>query len=275
MTTYSTINRNQQSPLSNTDLMRLAPSIFATEAYGEMSDRYTFIPTIQVVDKLRNEGFQPFSAIQSRTRIQGKAGFTKHVIRFRDTRNGNAPATRHLGQIYPEVILTNSHDGGSTYNLEAGLFRLVCLNGMTVSEGGMDMMKVRHTGTSDGIIEASYSIVDQFPRVLDSVERFQSLALTSGQQNAFATAALELRYDEKAPVTPEQILKPKRRDDAGSNLWNTFNVVQEHLTQGGARGYDVATARRVKVRAVNGIGENSRLNRALWTLADKMRELVG
>jgi len=261
--------------MSNNELMRVAPSIFATEAYGEMSQKYTFIPTIDVVEKLKAEGFQPFAALESRTRIQEKRGFTKHVIRFRDTRNGTAPAIRSLGQIFPEVILTNSHDGGSTYNLEAGLFRLVCLNGMTVAEGGMDMIKVRHTGSSDGVIDASYSIVEQFPRVLASVETFSQIRLNAGQQTAFAAAALDLKYDQgTAPIRPDQLIKAVRSEDRDPTLWNTFNSVQEKMLNGGVRGYDATAGRRVKTRAVNGISENSRLNRALWTLADKMRELV-
>jgi hypothetical protein len=115
--------------------MRVAPSIFAAQAYSGMSARYAFIPTITVVEKMRSEGFLPVAAMQSRTRIEGKQDFTKHLIRFRDVRNGDAPAIRTLGEVYPELVLTNSHDGASAYKLDAGLFRLVCTNGMVVSDG--------------------------------------------------------------------------------------------------------------------------------------------
>jgi hypothetical protein len=240
-----------------------------------MSDRYTFIPTIQIVEKMRSEGFMPVAAIQSRTRIEGKQDFTKHLLRFRDMRNGEAPAIRTLGEVYPELVLTNSHDGASAYKLDAGLFRLVCLNGMVVSDGTVSQMNVRHTGSADGIIEASYTIVEEFPKVLDSVNEFGMLRLNAPQQRAFARAALDLRYDAgEAPVTAEQIVRPRRSADADATLWNTFNTVQENLVEGGLRGRNAQTSRRLRTRPVNGISENTRLNKALWTLTEEMCKLV-
>ena len=157
-----------EQPMTNDQLRAAAPSIFAMQPWHAMSDRYTFIPTSAVVDRMREEGFQPVAAMQSRTRIAGKGEFTKHVVRFRDMRAGSAPATRALGVVYPELVLTNSHDGASAYKLDAGLFRLVCTNGMVVSDGEFAQINVRHSGSADGIIEASYQVVEQFPKVIDS-----------------------------------------------------------------------------------------------------------
>ncbi|MBV8275090.1 MAG: DUF932 domain-containing protein, partial [Verrucomicrobia bacterium] len=36
-------------------------------------------------------------------------------------------------QVRPEVVLVNSHDKSSAYQLHCGLFRLVCTNGMVIS----------------------------------------------------------------------------------------------------------------------------------------------
>jgi hypothetical protein len=269
------MNLNTMNPMSNADLMAVAPSIFASQPWEKMSDRYTFIPTIQIVEKMRSEGFAPFSAIQSRTRVPGKGDFTKHLIRFRDMRNGDAPAIRTLGTVYPELVLTNSHDGASAYKIDAGLLRLVCLNGMVVSDSSVSQVNVRHSGSADGIIDASYQVVEQFPKVLESVEAFSQLRLSAPQREAFATAALQLRYDDgETPITPVQVMQPRRRDDADPTLWNTFNTVQEHLVNGGVRGRNPETGRRARTRAVQGISENTRLNKALWTLTEEMRKLV-
>jgi hypothetical protein len=263
------------SPLSNEQLAHVAPSIFAIQPWEKMSERYTFIPTIQIVDRMRAEGFQPVAAMQSRTRIEGKQDFTKHLIRFRDMRNGDAPAIRTLGEIYPELVLTNSHDGASAYKLDAGLFRLVCLNGMTVSAGNVSQINVRHSGGADGIIDASYQIVEDFPKVLESVERFSQLRLSAPQQTAFANAALSLRYDEnEAPINAADIIRPRRREDVDPTLWNTLNAAQESLVRGGLRGRNPETRRRRRTRAVTGIGENTRLNKALWALAEEMAKLA-
>jgi len=265
-----------EQPMTNDQLRAAAPSIFAMQPWHAMSDRYTFIPTSAVVDRMREEGFQPVAAMQSRTRIAGKGEFTKHVVRFRDMRAGSAPATRALGVVYPELVLTNSHDGASAYKLDAGLFRLVCTNGMVVSDGEFAQINVRHSGSADGIIEASYQVVEQFPKVIDSAARFQQLRLTAPEQTAYATAALALRYDEgTAPVAAEQLVRARRSEDAEGTLWNSFNRAQEHLVNGGLRGRNAETRRRVTVRPVTGISENTRLNKALWTLTQEMAKLKG
>ena len=274
MSTHTT-GLSRGNHLTNDQIMRNAPSVFATQPWDRMSARYAFIPTIQVVEKMRTEGFVPVAATQSRTRIAGKQDFTKHMIRFRDIRHGEAPAIRTLGEIYPELVLTNSHDGASAYKLDAGLFRLVCLNGMVVSDGTVSQINVRHSGSVDGIINATYSIVEEFPKVLESVEQFSQLRLNEGQRTAFATAALELRYDVgDAPITPAQVIRTRRTADAGTTLWNTFNAAQENLVTGGLRGHNNETHRRLTTRPVAGISENSRLNKALWTLTEEMRKLV-
>jgi hypothetical protein len=271
------------SPLNNEQLRAIAPSIFATEPWHQMSDKYRFIPTIEVVENMRREGFLPVSAVQSRTRVAGKRDFTRHQIRFQDFRHGNLPAVKTLGALYPQVVITNAHDGASAYALDGGLFRLACLNGMMVSDAVLASMRVKHQGNIGDVISISHEIVEQFPRVLDSVERFQALRLEAPEQKAFATAALALRYDDAAPVTPEVVLQPRRRDDMDPTLWNTFNRVQEALVGGGDRYRTPAQprtpetayrpARRMRTRPVEGISENTRLNKALWTLAEEMRKL--
>lgn len=83
-TKFGNVTRiNQDKPLTNDQLIRVAPSIFAVDKHVSRSQRYAYIPTIQVVEGLRSEGFMPFFACQSKSRIEGKSEFTKHMIRFR------------------------------------------------------------------------------------------------------------------------------------------------------------------------------------------------
>ena len=110
---------DMHEPLTNEQLYRFAPSIFAQEKHGSRSDKYTYIPTIEVVNGLRKEGFQPFWAVQSRSRDENKRNFTKHMIRLR---HENQIADREVC----EIVLINSHDGTSSYQMMCGIFRLVC-----------------------------------------------------------------------------------------------------------------------------------------------------
>lgn len=113
----------QERPLTNDELVKVVPSVFSEEKHNSRSDRYTYIPTITLLDKLREEGFQPFFACQSRVRDEDKRGHTKHMVRLR--REG-----ANKGTEVPEIILLNSHDGSSSYQMIPGMFRFVCTNGL-------------------------------------------------------------------------------------------------------------------------------------------------
>jgi len=62
---------------------RAAPSVFAEMPWAGTSAKYRFFPTVHVVEGLMQQGFLPVRAQQSRTRIEGKGDFTKHLLRFR------------------------------------------------------------------------------------------------------------------------------------------------------------------------------------------------
>ena len=118
-------------PLSEDQMRAVAPSVFAEGKHQSRSERYTYIPTIEVLRGLGREGFQPFMVAQSRSRVEGKADFAKHMIRLRHAAQVNAKGEAN------EIILINSHDGASSYQMLAGMFRFVCCNGMvcgTVTE---------------------------------------------------------------------------------------------------------------------------------------------
>lgn len=59
-------------PLSDEQIYRVAPSIYAEAKHQSRSERYTYIPTGEVLGALRKEGFQPFMVCQTRVRDTGK-----------------------------------------------------------------------------------------------------------------------------------------------------------------------------------------------------------
>lgn len=251
-------------PLTNDQIARYAPSVLAEEAHESRGERYAFIPTIHVLEGLRKEGFQPFEVRQTKCRDEGKRDFTKHLIRLR-----HADAITSQGEV-PEIVLLNSHDGTSSYQLLAGLFRFVCQNGLIAGDICNDI-RVRHSGrVVDDVIEGSYRVLDNIRLVQDRVEQYRAIDLAPEEQNAFAQSAALLRWDEdKVPVDAERILAVRRWEDRKTDLWTTFNRAQENLLNGGLRGR-TTTGKRTTTRAVGGVNENVRLNKALWTLADSL-----
>ncbi len=257
-------------PLTDDEIRGVAPSIFAMEKHVSRSERYTYIPTIDILQGLRKEGFSPFMVCQSRARDIAKREHTKHMVRLRH-------ASQINGAEANEVVLLNSHDGTSAYQMLAGVFRFVCSNGMVWGDTLSDI-RVRHSGNVvDNVIDGACRVVEDFELLDAQVGAMKTLTLNDGEQAAFARAALALRYDTTAapaPVTERQLLEPKRREDAGADLWTTFNRVQEHMLGGGLRGRS-ATGARTVTRQVSAIDQSIKLNRSLWVLAEEMRRLKG
>lgn len=268
--------------LSLDEMRARLPAIFADAAHSSRSDRYVYISTHDTVSALMSNGFVPVEARVSRTRDEDRRGFTKHMIRLRS--RGDA-AERRVGDTSFEVILRNAHDGTGSYQFMAGLFRLICLNGMVASEGTLEDVRVRHSGNREKqlaqVIEGAYTVLDQAPKVLEAPKRWSQIQLAPPEREAFAEAAHHLRFADaegevKTAIKPEQLLQTRRSEDQSSSLWTTFNVVQENAIRGGlsAWGRDAQNRlRRSTSREVKGIDQDVKLNRALWTLATKMAEL--
>lgn len=272
--------------LTDADLQHYAPSVFtATRNHDTTSDRYTHIPTLAVIDGLRKEGFVPVKAMQCKVRSAHKRDYTKHMLRFRHV---NANPTNTQGGLVPEIVLVNSHDGLSSYQLMAGIFRIVCANGLVAGDM-YDAIKVRHKGDIvHNVIEASYSIVEQTSRMLQAGEQMGAISLQPDEAHILATAAHQLVFtpDSVDPVTGETVegdvrgkaitvdalLRPRREDDTKRDLFTTFNVIQENVLKGGRGGYvrDAANRRMryTTMREVKSIDRSNQLNRALWTLAE-------
>lgn len=258
-------------PLSDDQLRRVAPSVFADAAHGSRSERYTYIPTATVLDGLRREGFQPFMVTQARVRDEGKREHTKHMLRL-----------RHASQIKDseaaEVVLINSHDGTSAYQMVAGMYRFVCSNGLVCGDT-LGEVRVPHKGKIvDQVIEGAFDILDGFELVRESRNEMRALTLAPEEAQAFARAALTLKHEpdasKPAPITENQLLQPRRAADTPADLWSTFNRIQENVIAGGLPAR-AANGRRQSTRPVQGIDQNIKLNRALWTLAEEMRRLKG
>ena len=255
-------------PLSDDQIRSVAPSIFAETPHESRSQRYSYIPTAAVLTELRKEGFQPFMACQTHVRDEDRRDYTKHMLRLRH-------ASQIDGTEANEIILLNSHDGTSSYQMLAGMFRFVCQNGLVCGDTLADV-RVPHKGNvTDHVIEGAYEVLQGFERVQHSRDAMCAITLDDGEAEVFARSALTLKYDDPGkalPITESQVLRPRRFDDTRSDLWSTFNRVQENLVKGGLTSR-TANGRRQRTRPVQGIDQNVRLNRALWLLAEGLRQL--
>ncbi|EKN4696258.1 DUF945 domain-containing protein [Yersinia ruckeri] len=250
-------------PLTRDELAHYVPSVFSEDKHESRSARYTCIPTITLLDNLQREGFEPFFACQTRVRDQSKREHTKHMLRLRRT-------GQITGHQVPEIILLNSHDGSSSYQMLPGLFRSVCQNGLICGQS-FGEVRVPHLGNVvEKVIEGAYEVLGIFDRVEEKRDAMQSLILPAPARQAIANAALRYRFgEEHQPVTVSQLLTPRRHEDSRDDLWTVFNRLQENLSKGGLNAR-TATGKRTRSRAVKGIDGDVKLNRALWVMAENM-----
>jgi hypothetical protein len=263
--------------LTTDELRAVVPSLFAPGAHESRSQRYTYIPTIDVLSELRKEGFMPFKAMQSKCRDVSKREYTKHALWLRHTSQYDRGQLKQVGDSVHEIVLLNSHDGTSAYQMKAGVFRLICTNGMVVSDGAVQDIRVPHKGdVGHEVMRGAFEVLDGFTRVVGpKVEDMRRITLSEEEQTIMADAALMLRFDDPsrpAPVTANDINVPRRWEDRGNSLWLTANRFQENLTKGGLDGRN-ARGKQMKTRPVQGLDRDVGLQSALWQLTERMRAL--
>jgi hypothetical protein len=251
-------------PLDASQLAHRAPAAFADHPAEKTSGKYVFISTKSLVNALLDAGFVATAANQTRSRRGSDPAYARHMLRFQHPRESIT-----LVDAIPQIVLINAHDGTSSYQLRAGLYRPICTNGLMVQLGDFGLVHLPHRGNIvQNVVEAALSMIGDFARVGEVVQRMASVNLTHGQRLEFARRALAVRYthDQHQPVTPEQILEPRREADARPDVWATYNVLQEHLMQGGLQRRS-ATGRYTRTRTIQAIREDVRINNGLWQLA--------
>jgi Domain of unknown function (DUF932) len=244
-------------------LRQRVPAAFAPSAHESRSEAYCFIPSSRVIEGLGCVGFYPVDARQAcRAR---SALHARHVIRFRRRFESETA----LGDVTPELIFLNSHDGTSAYQLRVGLYRTICTNGLVISQGTFPTFRVAHRGDVVGdVVRAALEISERFGTLAASVERMEKTSLDQIQRLDFAAQALALRYPDRTEygLEPARLLVPRRAEDVGDDLWHTLNVVQEGLLRGGIPRRS-ASNRLIRMRGITSIKEDMRINSGLWDLA--------
>jgi hypothetical protein len=240
-----------------------APAVLAESAHERTSRKYTFIPTSQVLNGLMQVGLVPVDARQTNTRSSSPV-HARHVVRLR-----RRFETVRLHDSVPEIVLLNSHDGTSAYQLRMGLFRVVCTNGLIVSRGAFPGYCVSHRGNVvDEVVTSALKMAENFEGLAAEVARMEQRPMFKDEQVRFAERALQIRYPiiSDSGMEPSRLLNCRRPEDVGDDLWSTLNRVQENLLRGGLTRRSVR-GRLTRTRAITSIKEDVRLNGRLWDVA--------
>jgi len=239
------------------EIKQIAPSVFTTTKAAHLTDKYVQTPTSRVVEDLMNLGWQVTKAQEVKSRKY--KGFQKHVVVFRN------PDIMIKGKdgddAFPQILLTNSHDGKAAFNFRVGIFRLICSNGLVISDADFNNVSIRHINyTFETLQTKIQEVIAKLPGLVQKINLFKSTQLTEAQMTDFATKAATLRTKQRVNVM--DLLNAERTQDTGNDLWVVFNRVQEKLLGGSYK------AGKRKARSVKNFQKDIQINEQLFELAE-------
>ena len=229
------INLQSTEFLSLEEIKEIAPSVFTTNGSKDTSDKYTHIPTDRVIRDLELLGWKVADVKEVSARKDTTIGYQKHLVVFR---NDDVVITGEDGDtVYPQILLTNSHDGKNAFKFQAGLFRMICENGLVIADESFEDYSIRHMGYD---FESLQSLIKEMVANLDvtveSMNKMKKIELDENQQLELAKKLLEVRLEGTGNTydsyQPSDINRSQRKEDNGTDLWSVFNRQQENIIEG-------------------------------------------
>ena len=252
--------------LTTNQIKDQAKSVFTDTASPNVSDKFTHIPTFKVIEDMEQLGWGVVDVKEVKAR-KG-IGFQKHLVVFRNPDvviNGSDGDT-----VFPQILLTNSNDGKNAFTFTAGLFRMVCENGLVISTQEFENVRIRHMGyTFEELQTQIRAMVEQLPLTVESMNKMKGIQLSEEQAKELATKALTTRFTEEqiqsVKIDLDLLLEPTRPEDKGSDLWSVFNVIQEKILEGDFTYMSGAKIR--KARKVKNFKQDLEINQKLFAMA--------
>lgn len=240
--------------ISLNSLRERVPAIFTKTPSPKVSDRYSFADSEYYLQKFIDADWFIHSARQV-----SKSEYAPHqvVLRNKDI------AT--VGDLLPQLIFTNSHNGIKKMTMDTGIYRLVCSNGLVVPTSITQSLSIKHIdlgdSTTDTIVNSFY---EKVPIIMNSIDRMRNKILTDDEIDNFTYNALQIRFTNAVGININDVVKPLRIEDNSDDLWTVFNVVQEKLIRGG-----IQLPSKRRSRPINNFVNDNNINTKLWELAEQ------
>ena len=240
------------------------PGLLADSPASQVSDRYKFVSTQNIVNRLDEFGWTPREAFYKRTRKTSPL-HARHCIRFQhEAYAGNS-------QFRPEIAVWNSHDGKSSLEMVSAIFRMICSNGLVIKDHEFREFIIPHRGYKAGdryINDAIDKLTDQASFSEKLSERWTELTLDNETKQFYYKDAMKIRFPDY--VGGEQWIFDicKRPEDNRSDLWTVFNRCQEHIINGGFMATHGVGKKPRMARELTNIDRVSEINRSLWSLTN-------
>jgi len=242
-----------------------------------LSHRYSHIPTTQIVNTIREAGWEFTSGTARKGRTEERRAHAAHVLRFSN------PSLPLINDNRIEAVLLNSHDGSTAFELGFGVYRMACANGLVVRTATVGSVRLVHSGLNlDNVFTAARSLVDLAPQVAETIERWSGTQLDHDLALQMSSRMARARWGDR--FVEADLLSPRRSDDTRSDLWTVFNRAQEsvirggmdvtlrrnlHVADGTIDGITIESQTTRKATAIRGALKQMRLNQDLFAIASE------
>lgn len=261
--------------LTEDDIRKTCPYAFMTNPTNpDVSNKYVQATTIDVVRDMQKLGWYPVSAKQCRGKKNSKGIRSFHMIAFQNP-DVKVLNTKNDIEAYPRIILTNSHDGFSSFKFMVGIYRLVCSNGLVIADEEFSNMSIRHINYNfDELRKMVINSLENLPSQIAVINTMRKTILTDDEKVKFATDAIKMRKgyseDDKVEISKDtitEVLTPIRKEDEGNSLWNIYNIIQEKIIKGKFSYAEKAKKAR-KMRMITSVVKDLQINKDLFNLAN-------
>ena len=287
------LDLSKSEKLSKDELREIAPSIFSTKPSPEVSSKYSHIPTDKLIDDMELLGWSPVDAKEVKARTNSTRGYQKHLVVFRNpdivinhnvngitkdstsptgwrNSNGTFAKKNSVDTVFPQILLTNSHDGKNAFTFTAGLFRMICENGLVISTNEFEKVSIRHMGYDfDELQKQVTEMVEKLPLTVESMNKMIDTQMTQNLIVKFAKDMLAVRFPEdelkRITIDMDEFITPVRPEDKNKDLWSVFNVIQEKIIEGDFD-YTIGSKHR-KARQIKNFKQDMDLNSKMFDVA--------
>lgn len=212
--------------LTKSQIIESAPASGMILPASNVSDKYKFMNTMELIDRMADMGWAVAEATQT-----AKTAHGIHTISF-ESQDLRDLFPSSLGLI-PRIKFMNAHNGKFAARSFRAIFRQVCSNGLW-AESADGLYRRPHVGS---IVEQVNHMITDY---LNSIKEVKGRVIQATEINvhhktafAMATKAVALRGFDPKSVDVKDILAVRRQEDGDMTLWNVFNRIQESVVNGG------------------------------------------
>lgn len=227
--------------LSKEEIEKLAPVAYATEPTNpDLSKHYTFASTEKVIDDMKTLGWEVSEARQPRRRNKSALN-SYHMIVFRNInpeyKISHTDTNGLDDSFYPEIILTNSHDGFTSFGFRIAIYQPKTDSRFVIATENFNNFNIRHIGYSfEELQQLISTVMEQVPVQVAVMNKMQNRIITDAEKRALALGALRFRKNDQELTVPDfildEIVEPDENEIEPTTLWETFVIINHKMIDG-------------------------------------------